>query len=141
MKTCLMAMCLSALTVSAALAQQKNAVPLPANGAADGFSLQVTMNFTPDHLNVVDNATRQDPTSGGIKKEVTAVSVDPRSADKNLPPTLTVRTAALLELHAMRQSAVSLCLQLPAKYRTHLPECADIFKNEIRLERLAKNKQ
>jgi hypothetical protein len=140
MKNCLMAMCFSALTVSMALAQQKNAVSLPPNAAAEGSGLEVTMNFTPDNLNVVDNATRPDSTSGEIKQEVTVVSVDPRSADNNLPRTLTVRTAALLELHAMRQSAVSLCLQLPAKYRTHLPECADIFQHEIRLERLAKHK-
>jgi hypothetical protein len=48
------------------------------------------------------------------------------------------RTADLLELHAMCQSAISICLQLPPKYRTHLPQCADIFKHEIRLEALAK---
>jgi hypothetical protein len=34
---------------------------------------------------------------------------------------------------------VDLCIQLPTKYRTHLPECAEIFKDEIRLERLAKD--
>jgi len=40
----------------------------------------------------------------------------------------------------MRQNAVDLCLQLPTKYRTRLPECADIFKHEIRLKALAKER-
>ena len=66
---------------------------------------------------------------------------EPTLAEKTPPPSMTVRTAALLELHAMRQSAVDLCLQLPAKYRTQLPQCAEIFKHEIRLKALAKEKQ
>jgi hypothetical protein len=72
-----------------------------------------------------------------VKNESIQV-VTGQSSETNAPTTLTVRTAALLELHAMRQNAVDLCLQLPAKYRTQLPQCADIFKREIRLEQLAK---
>ncbi len=64
---------------------------------------------------------------------------DPKPIVSKLPATLTVSTAALLELHAMRKSAVDLCLQLPTKYRTRLPECAEIFKHEIRLQGLAKD--
>jgi hypothetical protein len=122
MKHCFMAMCFSVLTVSAALAQ--NSVD-PVNYLAY----------------VHDDATRQDFTSSGMTKEVIEVVASPPAADKNTPPTLTVRTSALLELHEMRESAVNLCLQLPSKYRTRLPQCADIFKHEIRLEALAKNKR
>jgi hypothetical protein len=122
MKHCFMAMCFSVLTVSTALAQ---------NGAGPANYLAY----------VHDDATPQDSTSGGMRKEVIEAAVRPPAADKNMPPTLTVRTSALLELHAMRQSAVNLCLQLPAKYRTRMPQCADIFKHEIRLEALAKNKR
>jgi len=89
-------------------------------------------------VGVHENATG-DSTSGAIKKEVTEVVADRNSVGNNLPPTLTVSTAALLELHAMRKSAVDLCLELPTKYRTRLPECAEIFKHEIRLQGLAKN--
>ena len=87
-----------------------------------------------------DKALDPDVTPNGTKNAVIQV-VDPNSVRKSLPPTLTVRTAALLELHGMRESAVDLCLQLPVKYRTHLPQCADIFKHEIRLKALAKEKQ
>jgi hypothetical protein len=90
---------------------------------------------------VHDNVKGQDFMSGVIKKEATKVGADPSSAVKNQPPTMTVQTAALLELHAMRQSAVGLCIQLPTKYRKHLPQCADIFKHEIRLQALAKHSQ
>jgi hypothetical protein len=72
-----------------------------------------------------------------IAPDVTATS----ATKKTIPPTLTVSTAALLELHAMRQNAVDLCLQLPSKYRTRLPECAEIFEHEIRLKQLAKKRQ
>jgi hypothetical protein len=65
--------------------------------------------------------------------------VDPNAIASKLPATLTVSTAALLELHEMRKSAVDLCIQLPTKYRTRLPECAEIFKHEIRLQGLAKD--
>jgi hypothetical protein len=78
-----------------------------------------------------------DSTSGAIKKKVNEAVVDRNSADNDLPATLTVSTAALLELHGMRKSAVNLCLELPTKYRTRLPECAEIFKHEIRLQGLA----
>lgn len=81
----------------------------------------------------------QDSTPVAIKKAVTESGAGPNSAENNLPSTITVKTAALLELHAMRQSAVDLCIQLPTKYRTRLPECAEIFKHEIRLQGLAKD--
>jgi len=76
----------------------------------------------------------------GVKNDSIQV-VTSQSSETKAPTTLTVRTAALLELHAMRQNAVDLCLQLPAKYRTQLPQCADIFKREIRLEQLAKEQK
>ena len=85
-----------------------------------------------------DNFSAENSTSGLSKQKVTEVVADPHSVESNLPPTLTVSTGALLELHAMRKSAVDLCLQLPTKYRTRLPECAEIFKHEIRLQGLAK---
>jgi hypothetical protein len=91
-------------------------------------------------MGVPDNATRNS-TSGAIKKKTAEGIADRSPVDNNLPPTLTVSTAALLELHAMRKSAVDLCIELPSKYRTHLPECAEIFKHEIRLQGLAKNHQ
>ena len=87
---------------------------------------------------VSDDRSGESTASRAIEQKVTEVSADPHSAVSNLPPTLTVSTAALLELHAMRKSAVDLCIQLPAKYRTRLPECAEIFKHEIRLQGLAK---
>ena len=84
------------------------------------------------------NVSGPDSASGVIKKAVTEIGVVPNSAERNLPPTITVKTAALLELHAMRKSAVELCIQLPTKYRTRLPQCAEIFKHEIRLQGLAR---
>jgi hypothetical protein len=76
----------------------------------------------------------------GSKQGVIRVEAEPASANTPPPATLTVRTSAMLELHEMRQSAVDLCLQLPVKYRTQLPQCADIFKHEIRLKALAKER-
>ena len=87
-----------------------------------------------------DTAPVPEATPGGNDHHE-ASKADPTSTEKGLPPSMTVRTAALLELHAMRQSAVDLCLQLPAKYRTQLPQCAEIFKHEIRLKALAQEKQ
>jgi hypothetical protein len=98
-----------------------------------------TPSYTTNDVAVHENGTDKDSGSTVNKKEVTNAVTDPSSAVGNLPPTLTVSTAALLELHAMRKSAVDLCIQLPKKYRTHLPQCAEIFKDEIRLERLAKD--
>lgn len=100
-----------------------------------------TPSFALNDVVVHDDVTGQNSTSGVITKEVTKVGARPSSADSNLPLTLTVRTASLLELHAMRQSAVDLCMQLPIKYRTRLPQCADIFKHEIRLETLTKHSE
>jgi len=88
---------------------------------------------------VHDHVAGQDLTLGAITKDVAKVGADLSSVDNGFPATLTVRTAALLELHAMRKSAVGLCVQLPTKYRTRLPQCADIFKHEIRLQALAKD--
>ncbi len=85
-----------------------------------------------------DKAVIKEPEPDGSQIEVSKVT-DPHSPNQKFPATLTVSTAALLELHGMRQSAVDLCLQLPAKYRTQLPQCAEIFKHEIRLKALAKN--
>ena len=79
--------------------------------------------------------------TGAIEIEIVPKNAATTPVTKTMPSTLTVRTAALLELHAMRQNAVDLCLQLPTKYRTRLPQCADIFKHEIRLKALAKEQQ
>jgi hypothetical protein len=114
--------------------------PTGTNGT--GFNYHDPLDSAPSsalgEVGVNDNATG-DSTSGAIKKEVTGVVADRNSVGNNLPPTLTVSTAALLELHAMRKNAVDLCIALPTKYRTRLPECADIFKHEIRLQGLSKN--
>jgi len=117
MKRWMMAMGLPALTVSAALAQDA----------------KVTY--------VHDGVTGEDAMPSAIQQDFTVVVAEPRLADNGVPPTMTVRTAALLELHAMRKSAVDLCIQLPTKYRTRLPECAEIFKHEIRLQAMAKDKK
>lgn len=90
---------------------------------------------------VPDNVTGHDSAPGAIQIEVSKVGGDLSPVDSKLPPTMTVKTATLLELHEMRQSAVDLCVQLPTKYRTRLPQCAAIFKHEIRLEALAKHNQ
>jgi len=113
------------------------------NAVAPGFDLVTGVGGSGQGIQLAENGEvpmlTSNSTSGVIKEEVPKVVADPYLSDNKLPPTLTVRTAALLELHAMRQSAVDLCLQLPTKYRTHLPQCAEIFKHEIRLETLAKD--
>lgn len=92
------------------------------------------VNDLPAHDKIVE----QELTPCGGSKEMVQVIATPARAGRTPPTTMTVRTAALLELHSMRQSAVDLCLQLPTKYRTQLPQCADIFMHEIRLKALAK---
>jgi hypothetical protein len=77
----------------------------------------------------------------GNPQQVIQVVTEPAPTETAPPVTLTVKASALLELHEMRENAVNLCLELPAKYRTQLPECADIFKHEIRLKALAKQQQ
>ena len=77
----------------------------------------------------------------GNPQQVIQVVTEPAPAETAPPVTLTVKASALLELHEMREKAVNLCLELPAKYRTQLPECADIFKHEIRLKELAQQPQ
>ncbi|MGA7293635.1 MAG: hypothetical protein WBW53_15010 [Terriglobales bacterium] len=118
MKHCLVAICFSALALSWALAQDVNHAAY-----------------------VHDNLTAQDSNSDVIPNEVSKVVADPKPVAGRMPATMTVRTTTLLELHAMRESAVDLCLRLPTKYRTHLPECADIFKHEIRLQAIARDKK
>jgi hypothetical protein len=98
-------------------------------GSNDRNTSDLTFSDAPHEVAIHENST-----SDAIKQNVS----DPNSIVSKLPSTLTVSTAALLELHGMRKSAVDLCLQLPTKYRTRLPECAEIFKHEIRLEGLAK---
>jgi hypothetical protein len=73
-----------------------------------------------------------------IKPKATELVPNQNPAVTDLPGALTVRTDALLELYRMRKTAVTLCLNLPKKYRNGMPECAQIFKDEIRLQRLAK---
>ena len=147
MTKCWIAMCFSAVAVSAALAQQVKAgailpPPIDVRPSLETVKvLQAKLNGAPsveDVAYVRDNVTAEDSIAGGIKREIAHVSVHPDSINSTVPALLTVRTAALMELHEMRQNAVKLCLQLPSKYRTRLPECAEIFKHEIRLEALAK---
>lgn len=104
------------------------------NGFNDRNTSDPTFSDAPDRLAIHENVSGENSTSDVIKQNV----AEPNSIASKLPATLTVSTAALLELHEMRKSAVDLCLQLPTKYRTRLPECAEIFKHEIRLQGLAK---
>lgn len=110
----------------------------------DGFSNHIASDPTPANAvnaaAVHNNVAGQDLMPGLTTNEVSKVGADPSSADNDLPPTMTVGTAALLELHAMRKSAVALCIQLPTKFRTRLPQCADIFKHEIRLTEIVKHR-
>lgn len=109
------------------------------NGPNNHDALDPTHSYAVSTAAVHDNVAGQNLRPSMTTKEVTTVGADLSSTDHKLPATLTVRTAALLELHAMRQSAVSLCLQLPTRYRTRLPQCAEIFKHEIRLAEIAKH--
>lgn len=111
----------------------------PKSGSASDPSISAVsaVNDVPAH----DKIGGQELTPCGSSKELVQVVAAPYPADKTPPTTMSVRTAALLELHSMRQSAVDLCLQLPTKYRTQLPQCADIFMHEIRLKALAKERK
>ena len=139
------------LIAVSAWAQQRmprdTAYALKASGGMNlGGSRQLNVPSDPDASSAVNDVAAHDKgpgaelTPGGSIDAVIPVA-DPSAVRKSLPATLTVRTAALLELHGMRQSAVDLCLQLPTKYRTKLPQCAEIFRHEIRLKALAKEKQ
>jgi hypothetical protein len=108
----------------------------PKSGSVSDPSISAA-NDVPVH----DKIVGQELTPCGSSKELVQVVAAPYPADKTPPTTMSVRTAALLELHSMRQSAVDLCLQLPTKYRTQLPQCADIFMHEIRLKALAKERK
>jgi hypothetical protein len=124
-----MAICFFTLTVSLALAQQAT-TERPSSqtaGPADPVAY------------LSDNLTSLSSAPGVIEKQTVEVVKAPFSPS-DPPATMTVRTEALLQLHAMRKSAVDLCLQLPRKYRTRLPQCAAIFQDEIRLQELAKDK-
>ena len=146
MKYCWITACFTFLAMSAAFAQQETTVQLPPKPVGENPTQTVSMKFVegqanpvrPVHLAYVhDNVTALDSVSGVIKEEVIEVVAEPYSVNK-VPTTMTVRTAALLELHRMRKNAVDLCLQLPNKYRTHMPQCAAIFQHEIQLQTLAK---
>jgi len=115
-------------TVASAIGPKSGTVPDPSISA---------VNDLPTH----DKIVGQDLSPCGSSKDLVQVVSAPSPAEQTPPTTMTVKTAALLELHSMRQSAVDLCLQLPTKYRTQLPECADIFRHEIRLKALAKEHQ
>jgi hypothetical protein len=91
-------------------------------------------------LAVTTTLAQQKETVSLPHKLADEVVADPYRVN-NLPTTMTVKTAALLELHAMRQSAVDLCLQLPTRYQTHLPQCANIFEHEIRLQAFARDEK
>lgn len=150
MKRWFMTICFLTLAVSVALTQQAATVQLSSKPASESAIQAVSRKSVQNKMNsarpvnyvayVRDNATSPDSAPAVIKKQVAEVSGAPFSAG-DLPTTMRVQTSTLLELHGMRNSAVSLCLQLPTKYRTHLPQCADIFKHEIRLEALAKDRK
>ena len=145
-KSCFLAVFLATLTVSPVFAREKATAAVPLQSASNDSGPKATVNLlwddsttapAPNYVAAVhDPMGPQDPTSEVIKEEISAVN--PHPVKNNLPPTITVKTTTLQELHAMRQSAVDLCIQLPTKYRTHLPQCAEIFKHEIRLETFAK---
>ena len=86
------------------------------------------------------NGTVDGSAAADVRNENPKLTVSVSPAANSMPSTLTVSTAALLELHGIRKSAVDLCLDLPTKYRTRKP-CADIFTREVRLNNLRKNKQ
>ena len=130
MKYWFLTICFSTLAVSAALTQQATTKQPLLNPAG-------RVNYV---AYLRDNATNPNSAPAVIKKQPVEASGVPFSVG-DPPTTMTVQTSTLLELHGMRNSAVSLCLQLPTKYRTHLPQCADIFKHEIRLEALAKDRK
>ncbi len=138
MKARLITICLCALAVSSILAQETESAVIPPTPQGNGHILETSVN-NPKDVPVRCAAYRSGDFSERGEQEVTE-SVPDAVADK-LPTTMTVRTATLLELHSMRKSAVELCIQLPTKYRTRLPECSDIFKHEIRLETLAKDRK
>ena len=108
-------------------------------GFDDGNVLEPTHAATAE-VPALNKATSPASVPCGRAKQVIQIAAEPASTDTEPPATFTVRASALLELHEMRQSAVDLCLQLPAKYRTQLPQCAQIFKHEIRLKALAKER-
>jgi plasmid stabilization system protein ParE len=120
-----LATCFCALAISATAAQDVHQA--------------VHVTYVRDNVAASDSAPDAIPGAikDAIRNETTGAVVAPTLAGNNLPATMTVSTAALLELHRMRKNAVDLCLQLPARYRTRLPECAEIFKHEIRLQSLA----
>ena len=134
--------CLSAVSLftGSAWAQithhnQSYALASAVNTKSDSSTVHATQPVNPATHAPAEN-------DGSVVIELVAPKdIAPSSAAKTIPPTLTVTTAALLELHAMRQNAVDLCLQLPSKYRTRLPQCAKIFEHEIRLKQLAKERQ
>jgi hypothetical protein len=146
LKRYLIVMCFSVLAVSAALAQQT--VPMTLKLADESSGPKVTLIFTQQNLSdvdpncvVYDNVPGPDFTPGLVNKKVVQSVAEPHSAADNPSAATRVRTAALLELHAMRKNAVNLCMQLPKKYRTRWPQCAEIFIHEVRLESLANEKR
>lgn len=147
MKHCFLAICFFIFTVSLTFAQQATAVQT-LKPTSESVNQKVATRLVENKLNsagsrnyvayVRDNGASPNSASAVIKKQ--EASGVPFSVGE-LPAVMTVSTATLLELHGMRNSAVSLCLQLPTKYRTHLPQCAEIFEHEIRLAALAKDRK
>ena len=114
--------------------------------AASGIGFDDGNVSEPAHAAITDVPTLNKTTNPatapcGSAKTVIQIAAEPAPIETQPPATFTVKASALLELHEMRQSAVDLCLQLPAKYRTQLPQCAEIFKHEIRLKALAKEQR
>jgi hypothetical protein len=144
MKACLLTICFCAMAVGSVLAQDRENATVATIAHGKGPPSEGSVNST-KLIPVSYAAHRSDDFSSQVsnsavdQQEVTETVPD--SVSDKLPTTMTVSTATLLELHFMRKSAVDLCIQLPTKYRTRLPECSDIFKHEIRLEALAKDKK
>jgi hypothetical protein len=151
----LMTMCFCILALSSGLAQGIEATPLlPAvidhgftsEGGANGLRQIVDTKNAVTYPAIYatyqsDSFTEKTHTSGFAENVIAEIAPDPHAIVDKLPTTITVRTEVLLELHSMWNNAVNLCLKIPTKYRTRLPECADIFSHEIRLQALARNKK
>ena len=146
-KRCLTAVSFLAVLSSAAFAQQTETTSRPTKRFDEERSQEDAKRSLPHDLNstgrakyvayVRDDGSRHDPASSVKPRELTEVVADPSSISHEPHPTITVSTVALLELQAMRESALNLCMQLPDKYRRRLPECAEIFTHEIRLQAIA----
>ena len=92
MKHSFVGICLSALTLSTALAQRNRPVPVLRN--ADNPGPEFAIRLTLSDRDGVDQED-QDATLSGMRKKVTEAVANPFSAVTQLPPTLTEIVIAL----------------------------------------------